>query len=169
MPTTIPVGARSLFVTATGWLFILLGALASLFALVQKASVVSLLQGTATPWLAPYAPWVVHAGVVLSLALLGCAVGLLLRLNWARRLFIGLIALALVANLAGLGLQQVLLQSVVDHSLNAAALPPQTADVVGSFVTATRAMAVALTLTASGVLLWVIRRLMSPAVRQEFA
>lgn len=171
MPHTIPVGARSLFVTATAWLFILLGAAASAFALVQQASFAATLPAMVDtlPWLAAVLLPGMRVGLVLSVALLVCAVGLLLRFDWARRLFIGLLVLTLTANLGGLVLQQVLLQAVIDSRLHAAALPPQTAEVVGGFVTATRVLAVALTLAASGALLWVIRRLMSPAVRHEFA
>ena len=45
MPQTFNVGARSLFVTAVAWLFIVLAALASASALVQNAMVASLLPG----------------------------------------------------------------------------------------------------------------------------
>jgi hypothetical protein len=41
--------------------------------------------------------------------------------------------------------------------------------VFGGFVTAARVMAVLMTLGACLALLWIIRRLMSPTVRQEFA
>jgi len=169
VPQTFNVGARSLFVTATAWLFILLGALASVFALVQGASVTSLMDSVRAPWLLRALPWAMHVGVALSLSLLACAIGLLLRLEWARRLFIGLMVLAFAVNLVGLGVQQVLLQALVDSTLGQASLPPGAAGVVGGFVTATRTMAVAMTLAVCFGLLWVIRRLMSPAVRQEFA
>jgi len=169
VPHTIPVGARSLFVTFTGWLFLLLGAGASVFALLQGASVSSLLVTAPVPWLADWLPLAMRAALVLSLALFACSIGLLLRLDWARRLFIALMVLALVVNLAGLGLQQVLLQGLVDRTLAGAALPAQAAQVVGGFVTATRTMAVLMTLGVCGALLWVVRRLMSAAVRHEFA
>ena len=67
MPQTFNVGARSLFVTATAWLFILLGALASVCALVQGASVTSLMETVRAPWLLRVLPWAVHVGVALSL------------------------------------------------------------------------------------------------------
>ena len=40
---------------------------------------------------------------------------------------------------------------------------------LGGFVTAARVMAVLVTVGACMLLVWIIRRLMSPAVRQEFA
>lgn len=173
MPTTIAVGARSLFVTATAWVFILFGVLASLSTLLQNAMFVSLLPAAPTTGmiglLMAYLPWVMGAGLVISLATLASAIGLLLRLDWARRSFIVLLAVAIVANLLGLWLQQELMQSVVSSTLVNAALPPQALGVFGGFVTAARVMAVVVTLGACGLLGWIIRRLMSAGVRQEFA
>jgi hypothetical protein len=105
----------------------------------------------------------------VSLATLAAAVGLLLRLDWARRVFIGLLAFAIVANLLGLWLQHEVVQSLVSSTLTRTPLPPQAADVFGGFVTAARVMAVGVTLLVCALMGWVIRRLMSPAVRQEFA
>ena len=180
MPHTIQVGGRSLLVTLTAWVFIVLGALASASALVQNAVVASLGPGMhvsgdtqplplLTGWLMGYLPWVVGAGLVMSLATLASAIGLLLRLDWARRVFIGVLTLAIVANLAGLWLQQEMVQSVVSATLTRAPIPPQALGVFGGFVTAARVMAIVFTLGACTMLAWIIRSLMSPRVRQEFA
>ncbi|MGY4830253.1 hypothetical protein ACVNIS_16905 [Sphaerotilaceae bacterium SBD11-9] len=173
MPTTIAVGARSLFVTATAWAFILLGVLASLSMLVQNAMLVSLLPEASGSGviglLVAYMPWVIGAGAVVSLATLASAIGLLLRLDWARRTFIALLAVAIVANLLGLWLQHEMMQSVVSSTLGNVALPPQALGVFGGFVTAVRVMAVVVTLGGCALLAWIIRRLMSAGVRQEFA
>jgi hypothetical protein len=180
MPQTFNVGCRSLFVTVTAWVFIVLAALASVSALLQNAAVASFLPGLTvvgnvqplpllTGLLLGYLPWVVGAGLLMSLATLACAVGLLVRLEWARRFFIALLVLAIVANVAGLWLQQEMLQSLVSSTLSRSPLPPLAADVFGGFVTAARVMAVLVTLGACLLLVWIIRRLMSPSVRQEFA
>jgi hypothetical protein len=178
MPQTFNVGARSIFVTVTAWVFIVLGALASVSALVQNALVASLAPASdahlpalplLTSLLLGYLPWVVGTGLVMSLATLASAIGLLLRLDWARRAFIGLLAVAIVANLLGLWLQHEVVQSVVANTLSGAPLPAQAIGVFGGFVTAARVMAVLVTLGACSMLGWIIRRLMSPAVRQEFA
>lgn len=180
MPQTLNVGARSFFVTATAWVFIVLAALASACALVQNASVASLMPGLQpvrgaaplpllTGLLLGYLPWVVGTGLVMSLATLASAIGLLMRLDWARRALIGLLVVAIVANLLGLWLQHEVVQSVVANTLSGAPLPPQAAGVFGGFVTAARVMAVLVTLGACGMFGWIIRRLMSSAVRQEFA
>ena len=178
MPQTFNVGARSIFVTVTAWVFIVLGALASASSLVQQAFVVSLAPSAGAHLPAPpllaglligYLPWVVGTGLVVSLATLASAIGLLLRLDWARRVFIGLLAFAIVANLLGLWLQHEMVRSVVADTLSQAPLPPQAIGVFGGFVAAARVMAGVVTLGACGLLAWIIRRLMSPAVRQEFA
>ena len=180
MPQTYNVGARSLFVTTTAWIFIVLAALTSVSALVQNAAVASLMPGLhlatdrnplplLTGLLLGYLPWVVGTGLVMSLATLASAIGLLLRLDWARRSFIALLVVAIVANLLGLWLQHEVVQSVVSNTLSSVAIPQQAMGVFGGFVTAARVMAVLMTLVGCALLGWIIRRLMSPTVRQEFA
>ena len=180
MPQTLNVGARSYFVTATAWTFIVLAALACASALVQNATVVSLMPGLhpageavrlplLTGFLVGYLPWVMGAGLLLAGATLASAIGLLLRLDWARRTFIGLLIVAIVANLLALWLQQEVVHSVVSTTLRIAPIPNEVLGVFGGFVTAARVMAVVVTLGACLLLGWIIRGLMSPSVRQEFA
>ena len=177
MPQTFNVGSRSAFVTLTAWLFIVVASLASASALVQNAQVAANLPlwraGMAslppvTGWLLHYLPWLVGAGVVASLALLVCAVGLLLRMEWARRTAIALLALAIVGNLAGLWVQHEVVHALVQATLTRGALPAQAAGAFGGMATAAQVMAVLVTLAACVALAWLIRRLMSDAVRQEF-
>ena len=184
MPQTYSVGARSLFVTWTAWVFIFMAALASASALVQNAAMSSLMPGFApaghgaalpllTGFLVGYLPWVVGTGLVMSLATLASAIGLLLRLDRARRAFIGLLVVAIVANLLGLWLQHEVVQSVVAQtlgsSLGSAPVPAQLLGVFGGFVTASQVMAALVTLFGCALLAWIIGRLMSARVRQEFA
>jgi len=177
MPPTIYVGSRSRFVTAIAWVFIALGLVATACSVLQHANAASLLPGLQhgrewpwmTTWLLRYLPWAQWTGLVLSAVMLGSAVGVLLRLNWARRMFIGVLVLAMVANVAGLWVQHELMQSLVSSTLGATTLPPAVAGVFGGFVTAARVMAVLVTLLACLLLGWIIRSLMSPGVRQEFA
>ena len=97
------------------------------------------------------------------------AIGLLMRLNWARCTFISLLALAIALNLAGLWLQHEMVQSVVESTLARVTMPPHALSVFGGFVTAARVMAVVVTLGGCALLGWIIRSLMSPGIRQEFA
>lgn len=180
MPQTLTVGSRSLFVSITAWLFMLLAMLGSMSALVQYAGI-SALSGQAalagpqlvrpllTGWLLAYMPWVTGAGFALAVATLCAAIGLLMRRDAARRAFIALLLVAIVLNLGGLWLQLELMLSLVDNSLRQAVLPPQLATVFGGFVVAARSMAVAFTLAACAVLGLIAWRLTQPMIRQEFA
>lgn len=176
MPTTYNIGSRSLFVTATAWAAILLAALAVAVALVQRAEVASLLpiwQAAQLPpvstWLLHYLPWVMAAAAVLTLLLVVAAVGLLLRLEWARLAFIAVTALVIVAKLLGLWLQHEVMQAVLAGTLSRVALPEAAAGLFDGLATTAQALALLLTLAACALLVWVIRRLNSEPVRQEFA
>ena len=180
MPQTFNVGSRSLFVSVTAWVFILLGAAASALTLIQGAATASLLPGFALGFdarplqgmaglLAAHVPWVAGVALAFSIATLAAAIGLLLRLEWARRAFIVVVVLAIVANLAGLWLQQELLQGLIDHTLSRAPLPREAAGVFGGFATAARAAAVVFSVITSLLLAWIIGCLNTQSVRQEFA
>ena len=177
MPQTYNVGSRSRFVNFIAWMFILLAAFACEWAVIQNASQSSwaVLSGdqSSLPWLTGllmrHATWVFTTAVALSLATMVCAIGLLRRIEWARRMFIGLLIVAIVVNLSGLWLQQEFMHLLVDSALRQATLTQSAADVFGGVVTAARVLAGFITLVASVALVGIIRRLMSPAVRQEFA
>lgn len=179
MPTTYYLGYRSLFVTLTAWAAIMLAAVACAFGVLQQASLASWVPGldaavqaepmpSGSDALLGYLPWVTGAGMLLSVALLVAAVGLLMRLEWARRAFIGLVVVAIAANLASLWLQHEFVQSLVDATLPESPLPLPTLGEFGGFATAAKVLSGIVTLVACGLLAWVIRRLMSPKVRQEF-
>lgn len=179
MPTTYYLGYRSLFVTLTAWAAIVLAAVACAFGAIQQAVLQSWTPGLdaavqsepmpmASGMMLSYLPWVVGAGLMISVALMVAAVGLLMRLEWARRAFIGLVIVAIVANLASLWLQHEFVQSLVDATLRDTPLPSGAVGVFGGFATAAKLLSGALTLFACALLGWVIRRLMSPKVRQEF-
>jgi hypothetical protein len=176
MPQTFNVGSRSRFVNLVAWLAIMLAAFACAWAVIQNAAHSSWAPAAARdglPWLSGlllrYLPGVFSCAVALSLATLVCAVGLLRRVEWARRLFIGLLAVAIVVVLGGVWLQQELARLVVDDTLRHAALSQRAAELFDGMVIVTRALAGALSVTAGLALAAVMRRLMSPAVRQEFA
>ena len=180
MPQTLNVGSRSLFVTLTAWLFLVLGALAGTSALLQNALWAAGLHDVpgfgpeqslplVSGLLVGYLRWVMAIGLTLSLATMVSAAGLLLRLEWARRGFIGLLGLAIAVNLLGLWLQHEIVQSVFDATLAASPMPAVAAHVFGGFVAASRAMAAFMTLATCAALGWIMRQLMSPGVRQEFA
>jgi len=177
MPQTYNVGSRSRFVNFVAWMFILLAAFACEWAVIQNAtqSSWSALAGDQAhlPWLTGlllrHVAWVYSAAIALSLAMIVCAAGLLRRIEWARQVFIGLLVIAIGVDLAGLWLQQEFMHLLVDSALRQATLTQPAADLFGGVVTMARVLAGFLTLVASVALAGIIRRLMSPAVRQEFA
>lgn len=113
-------------------------------------------------------PWLLACGLAMSLATLAAAIGLLLRLNWARVAFIGLLTVGIVANLAGLWLQQELVHSVVSRTAASTVLPVQALDALGGLAMVSTILAAFVTASTCGVLVWTIYRLMSQSVRQEF-
>ena len=179
MPQTFNVGSRSVFVSVTAWVFIVLGLGASALSVIQGASIASLLPafhpGLGKPLqglmkvLTGHLPWVAAVALTLSLGTLAAAIGLLLRLEWARRAFIAMVLLAIVARLAGLWLQQELLQALIDHTLSRTPLPLEAAGVFGGFAAVARAAAITLSVATALLLAWIIARLSTQAVRQEFA
>lgn len=179
MPTVYYLGYRSLFVTLTAWAAIVLAAVACAFGVIQQASLASFTPGfdaliQAEPMTAGSGlllrclPWAIGVGMILSVALLVAAVGLQMRLEWARRAFIGLVGVAIAANLGSLWLQHEFVQSLVDAAWAEPVLRSHALSVFVGSATVGRVLTVLATLLASGVLAWVIRRLMSPKVRQEF-
>jgi len=178
MPQTFNVGSRSRFVTFVAWLFMALSIFACAWAVIQYAtqSSWSAELATARPGLPGLSgllvrelPWVLCAAAGVSLAVLVCAVGLLQRFEWARRLFIGLLVVGIGIDLAGLWLQQEVVHLMVESALREATLPQRAAALLGGALTTARVLAALLTLAASLGLAGIIRRLMSPSVRQEFA
>jgi len=176
MPQTYNVGSRSRFVNFVAWMFILLGAFACEWAVIQNATRswdALAVEPSSLPWLTGqlmrHATWVFSAAVALSLATMVGAAGLLRRIEWARRVFIGLLMVAIGVDLAGLWLQQEFTHLLVDSTLRQAALTQSAADLFGGVLTAARLLAGLITLVVSLGLAGIIRRLMSPAVRQEFA
>ncbi len=176
MPKTLNVGAPSRFVTFIAWLALVLAVAVAVVAGLQYAEVTSMLPQwkqrelpLVSGWLLRDLPWVLAAAAVLSLLLAASAVGLLLRLDWARRSFIGLVGLAIAAHLFGLWLQHELVELLVQDTLGHVVLPQAAVGLFGSLATAAQVMAALVTLAAIALLAWVIGRLRSESVRQEFA
>jgi hypothetical protein len=132
--TRIPVGAPSRSVTVLGWTFTALGAM------VPAALVLPGLRMSA---------WVVAGIAVLATLLAVAGVGLLRRLDWARRTFVALLG-------GTVGLLALALWPQWQWLRTAASIEVPLAALLGS-------------LALSAVLVWAIRRLVSPRVRREFA
>lgn len=175
MPQTFTVGSRSWFVNLTAWGFVVFGGAACVLVVLQYAALGSLVPAWGTPLPAATAallsnlPWVLGVAGALSLLVLVAAVGLLMRLEWARRAAIGVLALAIAANLGGLWLQHEVVQALVSRAADLSVLPAAVRGLFDGFAFAAQGLALLLTLAACALLAWMIRGLSSPAVRQEFA
>ena len=170
---------KSTFVTAVAWVFIALSGFGTLIAIAQnvmvyaifsRPEVVSALQAPAPPGTPPFAVfmmkhmWVFFAAFLLvSTTTLASSVGLLMRRNWARRLFIGLMALGVAWNLGGLVLQFSMFASMKEQF----AAVPEAPDMEVFFVVIT-VVSVVFALAFSGLFGWIAKRLLSAPVAAEF-
>lgn len=178
---------RSDFVTVLAWIFIGLGGLSTLMAVAQYIVVNFMMSigqmqdamnaetargdvPAAAQFMAGHFRQLIGAFFLLSLITLVAAVGLLRRWNWARLLFIGLMALGIVWNLASLALQRVMMSSMLSTM---PMLPPNTPpDFRAQFETMMTGMQIVGAIFALGFSVlfgWIIMRLMSAAIRREFA
>ncbi len=175
--------SRSSFVTVVAWIFIVLSGFTTFISLLQNVILAFMpkdlfnqaLQDTTFTHVMPTAPrfMFAHLHTLLFAVLVVCAatlvssIGLLRRHNWARLVFIGLLALGAVYNIAGLFLQQAMLSSfnapfAADSTLGGASR---------QFQQMMQAMRVAMFIFELGfaaLFIWIIVRLVSPRIRAEF-
>ena len=174
--------ARSAFVTSVAWVFIVLAGFATLIAVMQAMMFAFMFPAGAGPSIANSskeflempAPmrflmqniWLVFAAFwSLAILTLVAAVGLLVRKNWARVMFIALMGLGIAWNLGGLWLQQQMLASMPKP-------PPHAAgEFASGFETMTTVMGIGMAAFAVVIAVifgWIAVRLMSRAIKAEF-
>jgi hypothetical protein len=171
---------RSEFVTVVAWIFIGLSGLMTLMSVVQylmfgmMMSLGPMQDGMnemqarmpAAAFAFRHFRLLIGAVLLLSLITLVVSIGLLKRRNWARLVFIGLMALGIVWNVAGPIVQLMVLRGMP-------MLPPDTpADFRDLFESMMSSMQIFSVIFALGFCLlygWIIVRLMSAKVRSEFA
>jgi hypothetical protein len=180
----LPPPIRSSFVSVLGWIFVCLAGFGTLIGLLQNLMLQLVFlpamqqQMAAQPlppnmpapmgWIFGHMIWFFRAFLLLSLTTLVAAIGLLLRRNWARRLFIGLMGFAIAYQLLGLVFQWWFMGSIRQLM----PLPPDTpdhlADGMRGFVLAMQVFGTLMALGFSVLFGWIIRRLRSTPVRHEF-
>jgi len=173
--------ARSNFVTVLAWIFIALAGFTTFISLLQNVMVnlmlplddVHLRKGMQEmpPFIAflfSHLQLFFLAFLIVSATTLGSAIGLLYRQNWARLVFIAILALGIVWNIGGIALQQMMLSS-----MQTMPMPPNAPkDFTDGFNVMSKIIVVFGALMAIGFAVlygWIIRKLMSPAIRAEFA
>ncbi|MFC4727243.1 hypothetical protein [Coralloluteibacterium thermophilus] len=171
---------RSTFVTVVAWIFIVLAGIGTLITALQNVMLLVIVNTgemeaalqAAPPDMPPAFAWMFRyfhlffvAYFLMAAATLTAAIGLLLRRNWARRMFIAMMVLGIVWNIGGLVLQMVMLSSM---RAEFGTMPPDAPDMQVVF-TVFMVFGAGLVLAICGVFGWIARRLMSPAIVAEFA
>lgn len=182
--TDVPAATpqKSTFVSILAWVFIVLSAGATAVSALQslmlyllfpraelKAALAAGLQAQPLPWAARvmvnHFELFIWGFLVVSVVMLVTAIGLLRRWNWARRIFILLMALGIAWNLVGVFLQYWMFYDVP--------MPPDMRG--GDFSGAMQAMMLAMRIftvlvavVMSTVMGWVMWKLTRPAIAAEF-
>ena len=171
---------RSTFVTAVAWVFIVLSGFSTVIGILQNIMVQTVFRGpqfeeamrSAPADMPPFAAFMFsHFQLFFLLVLLLSAftlissIGLLKRLNWARLCFIGVMVFGIVYQLGGLVIQFLMFSAMREQFSAAAAQggPDMQVFFVGIAVVSL------IFATAFCVLFgWIARKLMSPAIVEEF-
>lgn len=174
-----PPPRRSLFVNALAWIFIVLGGFTTAISILQVVMVRMMLrkeevsraleqaeQAKRMP--APLGFLFAHidlyfaAVFVVSLVTLVSAVALLRRKNWARIVFIVLMSLGIAWNLAGLGFQLTVFDGMPHLASDGFAKDFE------RMILVLKIASVTMVVVFSVLFGWVIKRLVSPEVKEEF-
>ena len=174
--------SKSTFVTVLAWVFIIGSAFSTLMSLLQTFIVRSF-QGqfqTAfkdttfsahTPAGAKFLFGHFELFIVflfaLSVVTLVASIGMLRRRNWARLVFIGVLGFGVLYSVAGLFFQRSMMSGMqlpAAHDAQAQAFQAQWQSTLDAF----RVFMVILTLAIAGLLAWIIARLCSRRIREEF-
>jgi hypothetical protein len=174
---------KSTFVTVVAWIFIVLSAFATLISLLQNVMVAFMpgdvfkgtLQDTTFAHTMPSGPrfmfahfqLLVFVMLVLCVITLVSSIGLLRRRNWARLLFIGLLSLGILYNIAALFLQQSMMSSFnVSFPADSAFAP--TRQQFTRMMGAMKVVMLVVTIGFTALYAWIIAKLLSRRIRDEF-
>ncbi|MBD8881396.1 hypothetical protein IHE49_12985 [Rhodanobacter sp. 7MK24] len=179
---SVPPPLRSTFVTVLAWVFIGMAGFATLIAALQNLMLQWLFlpamqaqpmpplpQGMPVPmqWMFGHMAWFFRAFLLVSSLTLIAAIGLLRRHEWARRMFIGLMGFAIAYHLLGLAWQWWFMGSM-DTFVHAPGMPADASAVMHGFMRAIQLFSTLMALGFCVLFGWIIRRLHSAQVRDEF-
>jgi uncharacterized membrane protein len=184
-----PATPKSTFVTVVAWIFIVLSGLATFISLLQNVMLRfmprdlfnSAMQDTTFAHVMPpsarfmfaHFQLVVLLFFVLSAMMLLSSIGLLRRRNWARLVFIGLLGLGIVYNIAGLVVQQSMMSSFtppfpIDSVFGADSTFRQTTQQFTQMMAGMRVVTFIFAIGFAALFAWIIARLVSRPIREEF-
>lgn len=171
---------KSGFVNVLAWIFIVISGFATFISILQNIMIFLLFPRDQMREVMQQAPnagqipvftrlmmshmeWFFFGFFLVSAVTLVSAIGLIKRKNWARLLFIALMALGIVWNLGGLGLQFTMFSSMQNMAHKAA--PPE----FQTMMTIMKVAMVLIALAVSALFAWIIRKLTSPPIKAEFS
>ncbi|UHQ18727.1 hypothetical protein LVB87_11070 [Lysobacter sp. KIS68-7] len=180
VPRAANAPAKSSFVTAVAWIWIAMSGLSAFVAFVQTIFAGVLLPGqnfehamaeastSSDPQiqfatsLFHWFPWITGVMFLSSIVSLVASIGLLHRRNWGRLLFIAMLLLTIVSQIAGLAVQQKIFSMLPAIPQDEGAPP------IAMFIHVLRTASIVLTLAFALVFGWIIKRLLSPPIAAEF-
>ena len=173
----------SAFVTAVAWVFIALSAFATLISILQNVMIYTFFpvdqmhaalaqardqQQQQMPagalFMFEHIRALITGVLVVTAGTLVISIGLLRRYNWARLMFVALLALGIAWNIGGLFWQWFFFRSIPQTPQT----PPDVQAQFKTMITVMMVFSVAMALGMSVLFGWIIRRLTSPAIRDEF-
>jgi hypothetical protein len=171
---------RSTFVTVVAWIFLALSGFATVISVLQNIMIQTMfntpeveqaLAAPLPPDMPAFAGWLLRnmrlffgAFLLVSGVTLAASIGLLLRKNWARFIFIGIMAMGIVWNVAGLFVQLSMFSQMQEMF---AAAPPGAPD-MSSFIVGIAVVSVLFAVGFSALHGWIIYRLCSSSIAAEF-
>jgi hypothetical protein len=173
---------RSDFVTVLAWIFIVLTGFATFISLLQNIMVSfffpleKIQQTILTPEAQQQIPPIflflfMHIRLLflgflaVSAMTLAAAIGLLRRKNWARLVFIGLMALGILWNLVGIVIQQLMFNHFPQVPPTS---DPEFAQNFSRMMTIMKYATAVLAFGLTALFGWIIKKLISPIIRAEF-
>ena len=170
--------AKSTFVTVLAWIFIVLSGFATLIGVLQNIMIQTMFNDPKFSEGLAKAPQNVPASVgfmasnfkLIFAALLACfvvtlisSIGLLKRRNWARLVFIGIMALGIIWNIGGL-----LLQFTMFSSFPSFPKAPHEAEAFQSMFVTMMVFSAVIAVAFAVLFGWIIKRLISQPIVAEF-
>jgi hypothetical protein len=178
-PVVLP--SRSSFVTVVAWVFIALCSFSTFISILQNVMVNTVfpiheMQKAATAPGVPEMPVFFRfmmgnvrlffaSFLVVSASMLGAAIGLLHRKNWARLLFIAILSLGIVWNIGGVVLQFFIMQGFPKPD----GAPPEFAATFSVVRTVMMVFSALMAIGFSALFGWIIKRLISTEIMREFS
>jgi hypothetical protein len=164
---------QSIFVTVVAWIFIVGSGFTTLISLMQNIMVHLMFKGDGFSEVPQNVPgpsafmlenfqFFFLAFFLVSCAVLASSIGLLLRKNWARIIFIIMLSLGVLWSLAGIAFQAVFFSTMPDMAQDSQFADFQIMRNIMMWFTAI------ISITIVALFIWIIKTLLSTPIRKEF-